>query len=155
MYAHLLLLLFSCSVMSASLRLPWTVARQAPLSAGFSRQEHWSGLPFPSAGVFLPQGSHPGLLHCRQITCNLCYHWTPREAPKYICVCLCVYMCVCVCMYVCIYKHMCKHICPIYICLMHIPTYTNTQICIQYMHTYYICVYLYVCTHAINICVHI
>ena len=27
---------------------PWTVAYQAPLSMGFSRQEHWSGLPFPS-----------------------------------------------------------------------------------------------------------
>ena len=27
---------------------PWTVARQAPLSMGSSRQEHWSGLPFPS-----------------------------------------------------------------------------------------------------------
>ena len=29
---------------------PWTVARQAPLSMGFSRQEYWSGLPFPSLG---------------------------------------------------------------------------------------------------------
>ena len=28
--------------------IPWTVAHQAPLSMGFSRQEHWSGLPFPS-----------------------------------------------------------------------------------------------------------
>ena len=27
---------------------PWTVACQAPLSMGFSRQEYWSGLPFPS-----------------------------------------------------------------------------------------------------------
>ena len=27
---------------------PWTVALQAPLSMGFSRQEYWSGLPFPS-----------------------------------------------------------------------------------------------------------
>ena len=27
---------------------PWTVAHQGPLSLGFSRQEHWSGLPFPS-----------------------------------------------------------------------------------------------------------
>ena len=27
---------------------PWTVAHQAPPSKGFSRQEHWSGLPFPS-----------------------------------------------------------------------------------------------------------
>ena len=29
---------------------PWTVAGQAPLSMGFSRQEYWSGLPFPSPG---------------------------------------------------------------------------------------------------------
>ena len=29
---------------------PWTVARQAPLSMGFSRQEHWSGLPGPPPG---------------------------------------------------------------------------------------------------------
>ena len=27
---------------------PWTIACQAPLSMGFSRQEYWSGLPFPS-----------------------------------------------------------------------------------------------------------
>ena len=27
---------------------PWTTACQAPLSMGFSRQEYWSGLPFPS-----------------------------------------------------------------------------------------------------------
>ena len=29
---------------------PWTIARQAPLSLGFSRQEYWSGVPFPSPG---------------------------------------------------------------------------------------------------------
>ena len=29
---------------------PWTVACQAPLSMEFSRQEYWSGLPFPSPG---------------------------------------------------------------------------------------------------------
>ena len=29
---------------------PWTVAHQAPLSMEFSRQEYWSGLPFPSPG---------------------------------------------------------------------------------------------------------
>ena len=29
---------------------PWTVACQAPLSMGFSWQEYWSGLPFPSLG---------------------------------------------------------------------------------------------------------
>ena len=32
-----------------TLATPWTVACQAPLSVGFSRQEYWSGLPFPSA----------------------------------------------------------------------------------------------------------
>ena len=37
----------SLLVMSDS-ATPWTVARQAPLSMGFSRQEYWSGLPFSS-----------------------------------------------------------------------------------------------------------
>ena len=37
----------SCSVVSDSVT-PWTVARQAPLSRGFSWQEYWSGLPYPS-----------------------------------------------------------------------------------------------------------
>ena len=32
--------------------ISWTVAHQAPLSMGFSRQEHWSRLPFPSPGIF-------------------------------------------------------------------------------------------------------
>ena len=45
---------------------PRTVAYQAPPSMGFSRQEYWSRLPFPSPGIFLTQGSNPGLLHCRQ-----------------------------------------------------------------------------------------
>ena len=39
----------NCSVLSDSAK-SWTIARQAPLSMGFSRQEHWSGLPFPSPG---------------------------------------------------------------------------------------------------------
>ena len=34
-----------------TLATPWTVALQAPLSMGFSRQEYWSGLPFPSPTV--------------------------------------------------------------------------------------------------------
>ena len=39
---------------------PWTVARQAPLSMGFSRQEYWSGLPFPSPGNLPNPGIEPG-----------------------------------------------------------------------------------------------
>ena len=39
---------------------PWTVAYQAPPSMGFSRQECWSGLPFPSPGDLLNPGIEPG-----------------------------------------------------------------------------------------------
>ena len=35
---------------------PWTVAHQAPLSVEFSRQEYWSGLPFPSPGDLADPG---------------------------------------------------------------------------------------------------
>ena len=38
---------------------PWTVAYQAPLSMGFSRQECWSGLPFPSPGDLPDPGIKP------------------------------------------------------------------------------------------------
>ena len=38
---------------------PWTVAHQAPLSRGFSRQEYWSGLPFPSPGDLPNPGTKP------------------------------------------------------------------------------------------------
>ena len=38
---------------------PWTVAHQAPLSMGFSRQEYWSGLPFPSLGDLPDPGIEP------------------------------------------------------------------------------------------------
>ena len=40
--------------------IPWTVAYQAPLSMGFSRQEYWSGLPFPSPGDLPNTGIKPG-----------------------------------------------------------------------------------------------
>ena len=38
---------------------PWTVAHQAPLSMGFSRQEYWSGLPYPSPGGMPDPGIKP------------------------------------------------------------------------------------------------
>ena len=37
----------------------WTVADQAPPSMGFSRQEYWSGLPFPSPGDLPDPGIEP------------------------------------------------------------------------------------------------
>ena len=38
---------------------PWVVARQALLSMGFSRQEYWTGLPFPSPGDLPDPGMKP------------------------------------------------------------------------------------------------
>ena len=46
------------SVISDS-ETPWTVAHQAPLSMGFSRQEYWSGLPFPPPGNLPDPGNEP------------------------------------------------------------------------------------------------
>ena len=46
----LLFLMFSHSVMSRLFVTQWTAAHQASLPMGFSRQEYWSGLLFPSAG---------------------------------------------------------------------------------------------------------
>ena len=63
--------------MSDSCNPNWNVAHQPPLSLGFSRQEHWSGLPFPSPGVFLTQDTDPDLLHCRQILYQLIYKGSP------------------------------------------------------------------------------
>ena len=50
----------SCSVVSNSV-IPWTlaIACQASLSMGFSRQEYWSGLPFPSLGDLPDPGIEP------------------------------------------------------------------------------------------------
>ena len=42
-----------------TLATPWIVARQAPLSMRFSKQEYWSGLPFPSSGDLPIPGIEP------------------------------------------------------------------------------------------------
>ena len=59
----------------------WTVARQAPLSMGFSRQEYWSGCHALFQGIFLTQGSNQHLLcllHCKQ----LLYCWATGKAKR-------------------------------------------------------------------------
>ena len=53
----------------------WTIACQAPLSMGVSRQENWSELSCPPPGDLPNQGSKSDLLHCRQIL----YCWATRE----------------------------------------------------------------------------
>jgi len=65
------LLLFSHSVESDSFATPWTVAHQAPLSMGFSRQEYWMGCHFLLQGIFLTQRANPCLLHWQVISLPL------------------------------------------------------------------------------------
>ena len=43
-----------------------------------SRQEYWSGSPFPSPGIFHTQGPNLGLLHCRQILSCLSHQGSPK-----------------------------------------------------------------------------
>ena len=61
---------------------PWTAAYQAPLSMGFSKQECWSGLPFPSAGDLPDPGIEPGSPTLQEDT-------LPSEPPgKPVLVCI-------------------------------------------------------------------
>ena len=65
-----------CDSMDSSLH-------QAPPSMGFSRQEYWSGLPFPSPGNLPTQGSNPGLPHCRQTLYRLSHQGTSKTIYIY------------------------------------------------------------------------
>ena len=63
---------------------PWTVARQAPLSMGFSRQEYWNRLPCPPPGDLPNPGIEPAL-------CPLCWQGgssplEPPGKPTYMCI---------------------------------------------------------------------
>ena len=69
-YVFCVLSHFSCIQRFATL---WTVARQAPLSMGLSRQEYWSRLPFPSPGDLPIQESNPRLLRL--------LHWPAGSLP--------------------------------------------------------------------------
>ena len=71
---------FSCVRVFAA---PWTVAHQAPLSMGFSKQEYWSGLPFPPPGDLPKPGIKPtslSLLHWQACSLPL----VPPEKPNFI-----------------------------------------------------------------------
>ena len=85
---------------------PWTVAHQAPPSMEFSRQEYWSGLPFPSPGD-LPdiriKPRSPSLrvkaLPSEPLGKPTIYTWMQPKCPltdewikKMWCVCVCVYI---------------------------------------------------------------
>ena len=60
---------------------PWNVALQDPLSMGFSGQEYWSGLPFPSPGELLSPGIEPG---SPALAGRYFYHLAALYVRKYI-----------------------------------------------------------------------
>ena len=69
----------SIKVVSNSFAILWTVACQGPLSMGFSKQEFWSGLPFPPPGIFPTHG----LSLSQAVSCagrQILYHCTTWEA---------------------------------------------------------------------------
>ena len=79
------LLVPSCSVVSNSFATPWTAARQALLSMGFSRQEYWNGLPcpppgdLPNPGIGLPSPASPTLADEFFITGKSLLSWVPPQ----------------------------------------------------------------------------
>ena len=77
-----LLLLGRCVLSRIRLSVtPRGAARQAPLSTGFSRQEDWSGLPFPSPGDLPDPGIEP-IVSCVSCTAGRFFtHRANREAP--------------------------------------------------------------------------
>ena len=78
--------------------IPWTVACQAPLSMGFSRQEYWSWLPFPPLGIFPTQGLNPHLLcflYWQADSLPLVPPGKPLYSIIYMYICMYMYMCVC------------------------------------------------------------
>ena len=71
----------SCSVVADSLRPLRAVARQAPLSMGFCRQEYWSGLPCPAAEAFLnPEIKPDQISYISCIGRRFLYHYRHWEA---------------------------------------------------------------------------
>ena len=73
-----------CAQSCLTLSTPWTVARQA-LSMGFSRQEHWSGLPFhvpgglPDPGV---EAASLSLLRWQLVLCHLHHQGGQPQLPR-------------------------------------------------------------------------
>ena len=77
--------------------IPWTAALQVPLSMGFSRQEYWSGLPFPSPGDLPNSGIKPASFTSPTLTDRFFSTRSTWKTHLYIHKHTCV--CVCVCVY--------------------------------------------------------
>ena len=96
----------SCSVISNS-TTPWTVACRAPPSMGFSRQECWSWLLFPSSGDLPNSGIEPRSPTLQE---DFLQSEPPGKLTLHvnICVCVCVCVYIYIYMYIYIYNSTCK-----------------------------------------------
>ena len=72
-----------CVVMFDS-AIKWPIAHQVPLSMGFSRQEYWSGLPFPSSGDLATLGTEPTSLASPVLADGFFTTSATWEAPVHI-----------------------------------------------------------------------
>ena len=70
----------------------WTVVPQPPLSMGFFRQEHWSGLPCPSPGYLPNAGIDSMFLRSPALAGRFFTTITTWEALQYVWVCVGVYI---------------------------------------------------------------
>ena len=66
-----------CCSVTSSFATPWTVAHQASLSVGLSRQESWSGLPFPSPGTRYDLNSKGKAFPALSATSASLWGWNP------------------------------------------------------------------------------
>ena len=92
-----------------SFATPWTVADQDPLSMKFSRQEYWSGWPFPPPGDLHNPGIHPHLFRLLHWQAGSLPLAPPRKPNVCVCVCVCMHIYACVCTHV--YVYICMHVC--------------------------------------------
>ena len=77
---------FSCVLLFGT---PWAVALQGPLSAGFSWQEYWSGLPYPPPRD-LPNLGVKAVSPELQVGSLLLSHWGSSQLRHYLLICLSV-----------------------------------------------------------------
>ena len=96
-----------------------TVACQAPLSMGLSRQEYWSGCHFLLQGIFLTQESNPGLQHgwiLYQILYPLSYTGSSVSYAEYRLTLVLVSVCVCLTSYTQLFKRIKQRF---WVCIQH------------------------------------
>ena len=84
-------LLPSHSVVSNCSATQWTLTQQAPLSVGFPRQEHWSGLPSPSPGGLPDAGIETASPASQAGSLPLSLQGSPDANELHSCLCICLY----------------------------------------------------------------